>query len=186
VSDKLQDIEEEILQSLSYDHEVDVIIGAKMDKDSLWFYVRWDDNKTAFVPAHILNKIAPDKVISYYEGILSFSSTPGETTPIGKESVRKRVANTIMDRKVGKVVEKQLKEQEKEKEKQKQKQLQQQQQQQNGKSDPKQATANKLTIQCLNCARTLQFPSTAKMIKCPLCSTTMNVQQLQPQPPPQS
>jgi len=172
VNEKLQDIQDEVLQSLSYDHEVEEIIGPKLDKDTLWFYVRWDNNKTALIPASILNRLAPDKVINYYEGILTHSSTPKEV--LGKEGLRKKVSTSITDKKVA---EKQLKEREKQ---QQLRQLQQAQRQNGTKSDSKQTApaqqAAKVTMKCVSCSRVLQFPSTAKTIKCPLCSTTMRVQ----------
>lgn len=168
VNDKLQDIQDEILQSLSFDHEVEQIIGAKLDKDTLWFYVQWDNSKTSFVPSTIVNKIAPDKVIAYYEGILTFSPTPREV--LGKDALKKKVSSTVTDKKVA---EKQLKE----KEKQQQLQQLQQVQRQNGIKEAKQPPQpTKVTMKCVSCSRALQFPSSAKTIKCPLCSTTMRVQ----------
>jgi len=159
----LHEIGEEIIQALSYDHEIEVIVGTKMDKDTMWFYVRFDDNSFSFIPSQILNKIAPEKVISYYENILTFSSQHADL-PQGKDTIQKRVSDTIMDRKISTAVETKR---QKEKEKQKQ----------NGsKSKQPVQTVKRSSMKCQNCSTLLQFPETAKLIKCPVCLAIMQAQ----------
>jgi len=99
LQEKISELGGEILDVLDYDVEVEEILGIKLDGDSLWFFVRWEDGENSFIPAKILNKIAPGKVIKFYESRLQFSAGPPpgvkkeENFPagIGMENLQKRI-----------------------------------------------------------------------------------------------
>jgi len=52
--------------------QVAAVLSVKKDNGVLWFYVQWESEMRSFIPARVLNKIAPEKVIEYYEGLLTF------------------------------------------------------------------------------------------------------------------
>lgn len=41
-----------------------------------WFFVKWEGGENSFIPANVLNRIAPEKVIQYYESVLQFLPNP--------------------------------------------------------------------------------------------------------------
>jgi len=82
--EKIKDLESEVVKSLDYDNEVQDLIGAKIEEQKLWFYVKWEGGEKSFIPAHVLNRIAPDKVIVYYENILEFRQAPTKDNEEGK------------------------------------------------------------------------------------------------------
>lgn len=60
--------------------EIEQVLGIKMHAGNLMFYVKWaNSNVFAFVPSSIVNRIAPQKVIQYYESKLSFESNGNPT-----------------------------------------------------------------------------------------------------------
>jgi len=69
---KVASMEREIGQFVDHTPQVASVLSVKKDNGSLWFYVQWDSTSKSFVPARVLNKIAPDKVIEYYESVLTF------------------------------------------------------------------------------------------------------------------
>jgi LSD1 subclass zinc finger protein len=72
LQDRLKDIQTELIRNLDYDNEIREVIGAKLDGKSMWFCVKWAGGETSFIPSNIINRIAPNKVIEYYEGIVSY------------------------------------------------------------------------------------------------------------------
>jgi hypothetical protein len=46
----------------------------------MWFFVKWEGGSTSFVPARQLNKIAPNKVIQYYESIVQYQRVEQKIT----------------------------------------------------------------------------------------------------------
>jgi LSD1 subclass zinc finger protein len=73
LQERLKDIQTDVIRTLDYDNEIREVIGAKLDGKSMWFCVRWIGGETTFIPANILNRIAPNKVIEYYESIVQFA-----------------------------------------------------------------------------------------------------------------
>jgi LSD1 subclass zinc finger protein len=71
--ERLKDVQTEVIRNLDYDNEIREVIGAKLDGKSMWFCVKWAGGETTFIPANIINKIAPNKVIEYYESIVKFA-----------------------------------------------------------------------------------------------------------------
>lgn len=164
--DKIHDLEGELSRLLDYGGEVQEIIGAKMDKQTMWFYVRWDDSETSFIPAQVLNRMAPDKVIQYYENRLQFRSSPDKDNVRGTESLLRTLGTSgAMDTSVKNDLR-------------------------NNKpsptpqpkpNPPKQTTPPTLvkqhyrTSHCTGCQILLQYPEGTKAIKCPVCNTVMPV-----------
>jgi len=94
LQDKISELGSEILEALEFDVEVEEIIGVKLDNESLWFYVRWEDNDCSLVPSKILHKIAPAKVIKFYENRLQFASPNNKKEePTGVENLQLRIPN---------------------------------------------------------------------------------------------
>lgn len=60
-------------------------VGAKLDGKVMWFSVKWEGGETSFIPANVLNRIAPEKVIQYYESILQFLPNPNADSDSNKE-----------------------------------------------------------------------------------------------------
>jgi len=118
LQEKISELGSEILEVLEFD-EVEEIIGVKIDNESLWFYVRWEDNDCSFVPAKILHKIAPTKVIKFYENRLQFASSPNtkKEDPTGVENLQLRIPNggDIVDKLTSRMfAERQIEEQQRE------------------------------------------------------------------------
>jgi len=183
VCEKLQDLQEEILQALNLDGDIDKVIGAKMDKNRLWFYVQWEDenDEFAYVPASIVNKIAPDKVIKYYESILTFpsSSPAAKEEAIGVDKLQKRVSDSITDKKVNWQIDRE-RAKERERERERQSQLMgnglktQTQTQSTLMQQLAQKTFRPRTMNCTGCNVLLQYPEGTKVIKCPKCHAVMH------------
>jgi len=76
--EKVADLENEVGEMLETEPEIDKILGSKIDNQTLWFYVKWGDKDCSFIPAKVLSKIAPEKVIKYYESILTFNPSKKE------------------------------------------------------------------------------------------------------------
>lgn len=74
--DKIKDLETAVDRVLDYDNEVQEILGAKLDGKVTWFFVKWEGGENSFIPANVLNRIAPEKVIQYYESVLQFLPNP--------------------------------------------------------------------------------------------------------------
>jgi LSD1 subclass zinc finger protein len=74
--DKIKDLESAVDRALDYDNEVQEILGAKLEGKVMWFSVKWGGGEKSFIPAHVLNRIAPEKVIQYYESVLQFLPNP--------------------------------------------------------------------------------------------------------------
>jgi LSD1 subclass zinc finger protein len=170
IFDKIQDLEGELSRLLDYG-EVQEIIGAKMDKQTMWFYVRWDDNECSFIPAQVLNRMAPDKVIQYYEGILQFQPAPENKDSIrGTDRLLKSLGSS------GGLVDRQVKD-----EIRQNKPHHPPPQQQNKPTGPTrppqpkppQAGGPFRTMNCTGCNILLQYPEGTKAIKCPVCNTVM-------------
>jgi len=77
--DKIKDLESAVDRALDYDNEVQEILGAKLEGKVMWFSVKWGGGEKSFIPAHVLNRIAPEKVIQYYESVLQFLPNPNPT-----------------------------------------------------------------------------------------------------------
>ncbi|XP_049847812.1 uncharacterized protein LOC126304682 [Schistocerca gregaria] len=61
--------------------EIQEILGVKMVKEQLMFYVKWKKSEIyTFVPSPIVHKIAPQQVIQFYESRLSFKDSPNNTS----------------------------------------------------------------------------------------------------------
>jgi LSD1 subclass zinc finger protein len=73
LQERLKDLQTEVIRNLDYDNEIREVIGAKLDGKSMWFCVKWVGGETTFIPANIINRIAPNKVIEYYESIVQFA-----------------------------------------------------------------------------------------------------------------
>eukprot|EP01127_Copromyxa_protea_P008051 TRINITY_DN1836_c0_g1_i1.p1 TRINITY_DN1836_c0_g1~~TRINITY_DN1836_c0_g1_i1.p1 ORF type:complete len:154 (-),score=28.55 TRINITY_DN1836_c0_g1_i1:31-492(-) len=148
-----------------------------MEKQTMWFYVRWDDNECSFVPSQVLNRMAPDKVIQYYEGILQFQPGPeNKDTPRGTDHLLKNLGSS------GGIMDRQVKEELQSKPPQQQTPQQPQPPQQKSapspRPPPQQPPANKApptfrTMNCTGCNILLQYPDGTKAIKCPVCNTVM-------------
>lgn len=179
--DKIHDLESELGRLLDYGSDVQEIIGAKMDKQTMWFYVRWEDNECSFIPAQVLNRMAPEKVIQYYEGILQFQPHPdNKDTVRGTERLLKSLGTS------GGIMDTQVKT-----ELRQSKGLHQQQPQhpqppakpsptprQPSQQPQQQATKQQSpfrTMHCTGCNILLQYPEGTKAIKCPVCNTVMPV-----------
>jgi LSD1 subclass zinc finger protein len=74
--DKIKDLESAVDRALDYDNEVQEILGAKLEGKVMWFSVKWGGGEKSFIPAHVLNRLAPEKVIQYYESVLQFLPNP--------------------------------------------------------------------------------------------------------------
>jgi len=166
---KLFDLERELCHALDLGGDVSEVIGAKMENKVMWFYVRWEDNECSFVPATVLNRISPDKVIQYYEGILQFQPTPDKEVERGAEKLLSN-GTSLIDTSVNRAL-----------------------QEQRRKPSPSRATeppANPpnnqepakrfapgksfRTMNCTGCSILLQYPEGTKAIKCPVCNTVMH------------
>jgi LSD1 subclass zinc finger protein len=84
LQDRLKDIQTEVIRNLDYDNEIREVIGAKLDGKSMWFCVKWEGGETSFIPANIINRIAPNKVIEYYESIVSYIPQNREENEMAK------------------------------------------------------------------------------------------------------
>jgi len=180
---KLFDLERELCHSLELDGEVAEVIGAKMENKVMWFYVRWEDNECSFVPATILNRISPEKVIQYYESILQFQPTPEKDIERGTEKLLSS-GNSLMDASVNRAI--------REQERRKPSPSRDPPPNNNtsnvgssstggsGSSEPIvkrpfiQGQKNFRTMNCTGCSILLQYPEGTKAIKCPVCNTVMH------------
>lgn len=73
LQEKLKEVQLEAIRSLDYESGIREVIGAKLDGKSMWFCVKWEGGETSFIPSNIIQRIAPNKVIEYYESIVQFS-----------------------------------------------------------------------------------------------------------------
>lgn len=52
------------------------VIGAKLISNNLYLWVTWENNdEKSLIPSKVLNVVAPDKVISFYESRISFEES---------------------------------------------------------------------------------------------------------------
>lgn len=180
--DKVHELEGELSRQLDYGGEVQEVIGAKMDKQSMWFYVRWDDDECSFIPAQVLNRTSPEKVIQYYESILQFQPSPEiKDTIRGADRLLKNLgSSSIMDRQVKEEMRQNKAApppQPKQTNPPRQPHQQQHQPQPQQTQPPKAPTQNPFcTMNCTGCGILLQFPEGTKAIKCPVCNTVMAAQ----------
>jgi len=69
---RVASLEQDIGQFVDQTPQVASVLSVKKDNGVLWFYVQWDSETKSFIPARVLNKIAPEKVIEFYESVLTF------------------------------------------------------------------------------------------------------------------
>jgi len=194
--EKVADLEAEIGELLETEPEIDTILGSKMDNQTLWFYVRWGDKECSFIPAKALSKIAPEKVIKYYESILNFNPTKKEETSFGLDSLQHlpdgdKTANRLLTQRENRprlLPQTQLQSPQPQPQliqpQQSQPQLQQPPPLQTKKdknndfllpssSNNGQKAKSFRTMNCTGCSILLQYPEGTKAIKCPSCNTVM-------------
>jgi len=145
----------ELEKVLELEGEVKEILGCKMDNKTMWFYVKWDSNDTSFVPARVLNRFAPSKVIQYYESVLQFQPGPGPDK--SKVNLPQRP---------------ELKKHEPQPPQPPQQPPQPPPQQTHPLANPPPLFH---TTNCAGCSILLQYPEGTKAIKCPVCNSVMAV-----------
>lgn len=173
IHSKVFDLEKELCHALDLDGTIDQVIGAKVEEKVMWFYVKWEDGEHSFVPATILNRIAADKVIQYYEGILQFQPAPQTEAPDGR-GVDKLLANSnvLMDTNVNRVLKEQRK---KSPPRMEPPTTNNNPAPNNNPADPKRYGQKSFrTMNCTGCNILLQYPEGTKAIKCPVCNTVMH------------
>lgn len=142
---KVHEVGGELDRILDTEGEVKEILGTKMEGKTMWFYVKWDNNQASFIPARVLNRFAPNKVIQYYESILQFQPGPEEEQP-NKPVKTPPLPNKPQPKPTNQnhppVVE---------------------------------IRPNFHTIHCTGCSILLQYPDGTKAIKCPICNSIMVV-----------
>lgn len=70
LQEKLKDVQLEAIRNLDYENDIREVIGAKLDGKNMWFCVKWEGGEISFIPSNIIQRIAPNKVIEYYESIV--------------------------------------------------------------------------------------------------------------------
>eukprot|EP01128_Nolandella_sp_AFSM9_P012587 TRINITY_DN9426_c0_g1_i1.p1 TRINITY_DN9426_c0_g1~~TRINITY_DN9426_c0_g1_i1.p1 ORF type:complete len:228 (-),score=40.26 TRINITY_DN9426_c0_g1_i1:26-640(-) len=160
--DRCLDLEEEILRQLKFDDGVTEVIGTKLDGGTLWFYVLFSDNNKGFLPASILKKVSPLKMIEYFESRLQFLDVE-PNTEVGLKNLQKS-KQTLTSSKINKSITQK-------------------------RSRPKPVKKNKPepvknvettpdtinTVHCDGCKVMLQYPTGCKVIRCPRCLSTQRV-----------
>eukprot|EP01126_Amoeba_proteus_P001597 TRINITY_DN10477_c0_g1_i1.p1 TRINITY_DN10477_c0_g1~~TRINITY_DN10477_c0_g1_i1.p1 ORF type:complete len:184 (-),score=35.15 TRINITY_DN10477_c0_g1_i1:264-815(-) len=169
---------------------VQEIVGAKKEDGMVWFYVKWSDTvEPSFVPSSAMNRIAPDKVIQYYERILQFQ--PGTENPCAKNPTSPTINNNLNhvngsserlnsreeDVKLPKSPSLPLKQLQPPQTPHLQpsppSQHQPPQPQGNMQPSQRQTRLSFRTMNCTGCSILLQYPEGTKAIKCPVCNTVM-------------
>lgn len=196
LQEKLKDVELEAIRNLGYENDIREVIGAKLDGKNMWFCVKWEGGEVSFIPSNIIQRIAPNKVIEYYESIVKLgpqidqpeennNNTNNENNEklvkvkeeiIGLESLNEVImggdGDSFIDSQVVRLqgrMEILDRPQQKELEKENREKEKNREVQ---KPSSKQKVAVK-TIHCTGCGVKLQFPAGTKLIKCPNCSHIM-------------
>jgi len=93
---RVASLEQEIGQFVDQTPQVASVLSVKKDNGVLWFYVQWDSEAKSFIPARILNKIAPEKVIEFYEGLLTFQPDK-EKKPLDLDKLQEQSTDMQVD-----------------------------------------------------------------------------------------
>lgn len=170
---KIFELEKEVALALDLTGEVDTVLGAKMDAKVMWFYVRWEDGECSFVPATVLNKISPDKVIQYYESIMQFQpADPEAPIPEPKPRPETKLTREPESRKPPTPPRTKMEENV----------PPPNVDSRSASADSKRPapaftpgpTKSFRTMNCTGCNILLQYPEGTKAIKCPVCNTVMH------------
>jgi len=180
--DKIKDLESAVDRALDYDNEVQEILGAKLEGKVMWFSVQWGGGEKSFIPSHVLNRIAPEKVIQYYESILQFLPNPNPNpTPNAKDDAENKEGSDIREdndwdesnpQKLSRT------------ESSDRGRLKGSRPSRRAPEDvssmtfvpPKVSRTTQFKkINCTGCTILLQYPDGTKVIKCPSCNTIMSV-----------
>jgi len=189
LQERLKEIQTEVIRNLDYDNEIREVIGAKLDGKSMWFCVKWEGGETSFVPSNVINRIAPNKVIEYYENIVKyipqvesetdvkvkeevigienlngFITTNGRNEPMIDSNVNRLLERReILDRPVI---------QREDTRSERNRGNSGQRFNERPVNKPKTPAAVK-TMHCTGCGIKLKFPGGTKLIKCPACNHIM-------------
>lgn len=180
--EKIAVLASEVVHQLDYDSEVQEIIGAKLDGRVMWFCVKWETGEHSFIPSHVLNRIAPEKVIQYYESILHFEPKPeGEDKEEkGIERLNEQIndnGESMVDPSVTELEQNLAAKQQRE-------QLRTPAPSNNNKprnNEPPRTGGSGVqnhTMKCGGCRIMLQYPEGTKAIRCPMCNHVMAVPQV--------
>jgi len=193
LQDRLKDIQTEVIRNLDYDNVIREVIGAKLDGKSMWFCVKWEGGETSFIPANIINRIAPNKVIQYYESIVSYhpleenEEVKVKEEIIGVENLTQFINSNgrndpMIDSTIHKILERReiLDRPVIQREDRERNRGGDHNNNNNNKDIERQAIQNKpkspaivKTMHCTGCGIKLKFPGGTKLIKCPSCNTIM-------------
>jgi LSD1 subclass zinc finger protein len=189
LQDRLKDLQTELIRNLDYDNEIREVIGAKLDGKSMWFCVKWAGGETSFIPANIINRIAPNKVIEYYESIVSYVPHVTEETElvkvneevVGLGNLNDFINSTgrndpMIDSNVNRILERsEILDRPVHRD-----ERNRGERENNNNSierpvvnKPKSSAVVAKTMHCTGCGIKLKFPGGTKLIKCPACNHIM-------------
>jgi LSD1 subclass zinc finger protein len=190
LQERLKEVQTEVIRNLDYDNEIREVIGAKLDGKSMWFCVKWESGETSFIPASIINRIAPNKVIQYYESIVSYIPQMTEEPAKVKEEVI-GVANLtqfinstgrnepMIDSSVSRILERReildrpvVQREDRERNRGGGSDNRENTFSSSNQNKPKSPAIVK-TMHCTGCGIKLKFPGGTKLIKCPSCNHIM-------------
>jgi len=192
LQDRLKEVQTEVIRNLDYDNEIREVIGAKLDGNSMWFCVKWEGGETSFIPSNIINKIAPNKVIEYYENIVQYEpqiegepeqAKVKEEEVIGIENLNGLINTTgrnepMIDSKVSRILERReildrpvmqrddVRNERNRVENNSQRYVER-------PANKSKTSAVVKTMHCTGCGIKLKFPGGTKLIKCPSCNHIM-------------
>jgi len=186
LQDRLKDIQTEVIRNLDYDNDIREVIGAKLDGKSMWFCVKWEGGETSFIPSNIIQRIAPNKVIEYYENIVQFVPQIEESElvkvkeeVVGVENLNEFIASgrnePMIDSNVNRILERRqildrpvIQRDDRERNRGESNRISFERPQNKPKSP-----AIVKTMHCTGCGIKLKFPGGTKLIKCPSCNHIM-------------
>lgn len=153
------------------------ISAAQMIEGQLNFLVKWKGHEThTFVPAPILNKVAPMAVIQFYESRVSFDKPKSKKESNGT-SEKENGNKTKMERdEITTNLAQQLVQQQKLQQQIILQLLQSRPPLKNAKNTNEQAASSTKVVPCTGCNVLLQYHADARQIQCPRCKTTMQLE----------
>eukprot|EP01129_Flabellula_baltica_P002332 TRINITY_DN12152_c0_g1_i1.p1 TRINITY_DN12152_c0_g1~~TRINITY_DN12152_c0_g1_i1.p1 ORF type:complete len:274 (+),score=51.17 TRINITY_DN12152_c0_g1_i1:78-899(+) len=89
--EKVTHVEESLSETLGISRlNCKEILGAKVAQEKQWFLVSWYDfERPSFVPAPVMHRLAPEKVIEFYEARLKFGPDEKSVEEIHVEPISK-------------------------------------------------------------------------------------------------